>query len=62
MYDFLSFEDVLEIYEDSLRAYGGTSGLGETAKSCNLTQLFVLECCAKVLPSALRRCEPAPAV
>ena len=27
MYDFLSFEDVLEIHEDSLQAYGGSSGL-----------------------------------
>ena len=27
MYDFFSFEDVLEIHEDSLRAYGGSSGL-----------------------------------
>ena len=27
MYDFLSFEDVLEIHGDSLRAYGGSSGL-----------------------------------
>lgn len=27
MFEFLTFEEVLEIHEDSLRAYGGTSGL-----------------------------------
>ena len=27
MFDFLTFEDVLEIHEDSLKPYGGSSGL-----------------------------------